>query len=232
MTVLRNSTCRQEHTGGGYHVSGRSVLILTPASRGTLEPVFSKERSCYILSRAGESRRKFPRRFVVKSTANDPIFPLWPKAVAAALTAIALACGAGRLSAAALTFQDILDSGDPTFNQALGINNSGLIAGYFGSGAVGHPNKGYTVPSPYTSFTNENFPGSSQTQVTGLNNIGTSVGFWSNTNNGSGADSNFGFVDVGGTFTSVNNPATGLTTPVFNQLLGVNDGNIAVGFYT
>jgi MYXO-CTERM domain-containing protein len=37
---------------------------------------------------------------------------------------------------------------------------------------------------------------------------------------------------MGGVFTNVNNPATATTPPVFNQLLGVNDSNIAVGFYT
>jgi hypothetical protein len=60
-------------------------------------------------------------------------------------------------------FQDVTNSNDPTFNQELGINNSGIIAGYFGSGAAGHPNKGYTVVRPYKTqldFTNENFPGS------------------------------------------------------------------------
>ena len=69
---------------------------------------------------------------------------------------------------------------DVTFNQALGINSSGMIAGYFGSGAAGLPNQGYTVAPPYAqrNFTNENFPGSVQTQVTGINNIGTTVGFW------------------------------------------------------
>jgi hypothetical protein len=68
---------------------------------------------------------------------------------------------------------------DVTFNQALGINSSGMIAGYFGSGAAGLPNQGYTVAPPYAqrNFTNENFPGSVQTQVTGINNIGTTVGF-------------------------------------------------------
>jgi len=133
---------------------------------------------------------------------------------------------------ATLTFQDIINTADPTFNQELGINNSGLIAGYFGSGGPGFPNQGYTVGPPYTSFTPENYPGSVQTQVTGLNNIGTTVGFWSDTNMGPGLDNNFGFVDIGGTFTNVNNPATATTPPVFNQLLGVNDSNIAVGFYT
>lgn len=57
---------------------------------------------------------------------------------------------------------------DPTFNQLLGINNHGVIAGYFGSGTVVngklHPNKGYTLSQPYAqgNYTNENFPGSVQ----------------------------------------------------------------------
>jgi hypothetical protein len=146
---------------------------------------------------------------------------------------IALQLAAARpLSASALTFQDIVNSADPTFNQELGINNSGQIAGYFGSGAPGHPNQGYTVASPYTSFTSENFPGSVQTQVTGLNNIGTTVGFYSFTNMGVGLDANFGFVDVGGTFTDATDPAALGAALVTDQLLGVNDSNVAVGFYT
>lgn len=154
------------------------------------------------------------------------------KAWSGALVALLFACGSSPARAASFTFQNIVNANDPTFNQELGINNSGLISGYFGSGAAGHPNKGYTVAPPYTSFANENFPGSVQTQVTGLNNVGTTVGFWSNSNLGVGMDSNFGFVDIGGVFTDVNNPATATTPPVFNQLLGVNDANIAVGFYT
>jgi len=149
---------------------------------------------------------------------------------AAFLAVVGLASEEAR--AGAYTFQNIINTADPTFNQELGINSSGEIAGYFGSGAAGHPNKGYTTTPPYTTFTNENFPGSVQTQVTGLNNIGTTVGFWSNTNMGVGMDSNFGFVDIGGSFTNVNNPGTATTPPVFNQLLGVNDSNVAVGFYT
>jgi len=134
---------------------------------------------------------------------------------------------------AAYAFRDIRPTiGDQTFNAALGINSLGVIAGYSGSGAAGHPNNGYTVGPPYTTFTPENFPGSAQTQVTAINNIGTTVGFWSNTNLGVGTDSNFGFTDVGGTFTNVNNPFTAEGAPSFNQLLGVNNSNIAVGFYT
>lgn len=177
----------------------------------------------------------------MKSSAFNPgsscALPSRFKLALGALTVGALAWSSGPAPAAAYTFQNIIDPADVTFNQELGINNSGLIAGYFGSGAAGHPNKGYTVPPPaYTSFTNENFPASiplGQTQVTGLNNIGTTVGFWSDTNNVSGVNNNFGFVNMGGqngTFINVNNPATG-TGPAINQLLGVNDHNIAVGFY-
>ena len=151
---------------------------------------------------------------------------------AAAAAAFIVAGGPAPARATSYTFQDIINPDDPTFNQELGINNSGEIAGYFGSGMAGFPNKGYTTSPPYTSFTGENFPGSVQTQVIGINDVGTTVGFWSNTNLGVGADSNFGFVDHGGVFTNVNNPNTPPLAPVFlNQLLGVNNSNIAVGFY-
>jgi hypothetical protein len=53
-----------------------------------------------------------------------------------------------------------------------------VIAGYFGSGAAQHPNKGYYLMPGHTQldYRIENFPGSTQTQVTGLNDLGTQVG--------------------------------------------------------
>ena len=88
-------------------------------------------------------------------------------------------------------FRTLDDDADLTFNQLLGINDDGLIAGYFGSGAQGHPNMGYLLgPGGYRS---ENFPGSVQTQVTGLNNKGVTVGFWSGMNTASMTNDNFGF---------------------------------------
>ena len=134
----------------------------------------------------------------------------------------------------ALTFTTLNDNADPTFNQLLGINDHGKIAGYLGIGGndAQHPNKGYTLNAPYTqhSYTNENFPGSAQTQVTGLNNGDDSVGFWVD-----GAGNQFGFVKDGNKFVNVVDPlangaaAGGATT---EQLLGVNDHDVAVGFYT
>ena len=163
---------------------------------------------------------------------SRPLLALSPRRKVALRTvaAVALALAAVPAHALTFTFQNIVNNNDVTFNQELGINSAGMIAGYFGSGAAGHPNKGYTTVLPYTSFTNENFPGSVQTQVTGLNNIGTTVGFWSDQNNVNMVNNNFGFVDIANTFTNVNNPATG-TGPAINQLLGVNNSNVAVGFY-
>lgn len=126
-----------------------------------------------------------------------------------------------------LTFTTLDDQADPTFNQLLGINDHGVIAGYFGSGAPGHPNQGYTIVSPYgqANYSNENYPGSVQTQVTAIDNKGNTAGFW--------VDSkmvNRGFIEWHGVFTSYRDPRTGHGT--VNQILGLNDAGTAVGFYT
>jgi hypothetical protein len=146
--------------------------------------------------------------------------------------AVAMAAGLlllGRVTQAeTLNFQTLNNAGDPFFNQLLGINNAGTIAGYFGDGTV-LPNKGYTLVPP-SSYTNENFPGSVQTQVVGINNSvtpQTTVGFYID-----GNGNNFGFVDLGGTFTQVNDPSTGTFNGITtNQLLGVNGNDVAAGFY-
>ncbi len=131
-------------------------------------------------------------------------------------------------------FRTLDDRADPTFNQLLGINNDGTIAGYFGSGAAGHPNQGYRLlpPHGHGSYQPENFPGAVQTQVTGLNNTGVTVGFWSSANNASLVNDNSGFWARNGQFHSVNFPARAPASPPVDQLLGVNDSGVAVGFWT
>jgi hypothetical protein len=131
-------------------------------------------------------------------------------------------------------FKTLDDAADPTFNQLLGINNVGTIAGYFGSGAAGHPNKGYRLlpPHGHGSYQNENFPGSVQTQVTGLNNKGVTVGFWSSMNNASLVNDNSGFWALNGQFHNASFPAGTPASPPVDQLLGVNDSGVAAGFWT
>jgi hypothetical protein len=104
-----------------------------------------------------------------------------------------------------------------TFTQFLGINNEGIVAGYHGASI----NKGFTYNTSTKTFTNENFPGSSQTQVTAINNAGKTAGFYV-----SGGDF-FGFVSQGGSFQSADYPGE-----PFNQLLSQNDKAQAAGYYS
>ena len=161
----------------------------------------------------------------------------------AATAALALAGSAGAATtgaaaaaapAAGYQFVTLGSHHDRTFNQLLGINNNGVIAGYFGSGNAGHPNKGYTIRPPYAqgNISNENFPGSRQTQVTGLNDHGVTVGFFSTQNKATPADdNNFGFYSAGGHFHEVNFPTGTPANPPVDQLLGVNNHDVAVGFF-
>jgi hypothetical protein len=135
-------------------------------------------------------------------------------------------------------FATVDNQRDTTFNQLLGINRNGVIAGYFGSGLQGHPNQGYLLYARDGGqrYVNENWPESVQTQVTGLNDRGVTVGFWSTTNNASvnGAapvNDNRAFVSYKGYFIDGDYPTATPASPPVDQLLGVNDHGIAVGFY-
>jgi hypothetical protein len=132
------------------------------------------------------------------------------------------------------TLSTLDDASDLAFNQLLGINNLGHITGYFGSGAAGQPNRAYVVRRPYSQakYQSLSFPGSVQTELTGLNDRGVQVGFWSTQNKASGVDNRFGCYLEDGHFRSVNFPTADNASPPVNQLLGVNDHGIAVGFYT
>ena len=162
-----------------------------------------------------------------------------------AIAAAAPVFAAGAVAAPALatpqnaashySFRTIDNGQDPTFNQLLGINQNGLIAGYFGSGMMGHPNKGYLLVARHGQqyFMNQNWPESTQTQVTGLNDRGVTVGFWSSTNNGGDTpvNDNRAFVSARGYFIDGDFPTDSPASPPVDQLLGVNDHNVAVGFY-
>jgi hypothetical protein len=165
---------------------------------------------------------------------------------ATAVGALAVAGAAVATSGAALAapttghqttyrFTTLDNANDVTFNQLLGINNHGVIAGYFGSGAQGHPNKGYRLFPPYGQgdYVNENFPQSVQTQVTAINDKGDTVGFWSSMNNANQVNDNHGFYKLRGHHSHTADFPTGSpATPPVDQLLGINDNDVAVGFYT
>lgn len=109
------------------------------------------------------------------------------------------------------------DPGDP-FTQLLGVNNSLIIAGYHNF----FQNQGFVLTLP-ANFATENFPGSMMTQVVGINNNGTTDGFYVDQN---GVTHGF-YHTSNGSFTNVDYPNT-----AFNQLLSQNDLKQAAGYYS
>ena len=178
---------------------------------------------------------------------------------AAALAACGAALAPTGAQAAGYSFQTINDpadippppgAGGLTFTNLMGITSNGdTIPGFYGSGQAGDPNTGFVLTLPGKTFTSSNatFPGlappfnAAQTQMTAVNGNGTTfTGYTYPTNNGVPVDFQFGFYEQGGVFTMVNNPKTpdcgttgvcdsGVITE--NQLIGVNNANLAVGFY-
>lgn len=71
-------------------------------------------------------------------------------------------------------------------------------------------------------FSNENYPGSAQTQVTRINNGGKTVGFYITS-----SGETKGFQHINGVYTNSNFPGT-----PFNELLGQNDQGQSVGYST
>ena len=112
------------------------------------------------------------------------------------------------------TIQTVQYPGD-TFTQLLGINNSDVIAGFHGSVTA----QGFTLTLP-ASFTSQNYPGSSSSMVTGINGAGDTSGIYVDS-----AGTSHGYTDVGGVFSTVDEPGT-----AFNQALGINDGLETVGY--
>lgn len=180
-----------------------------------------------LFSTAARCALGFGAAVTVAACASQPQLGALPQTAIAPAAAGAVSTQAASPSSSSYKFITINNMKDPTFNQLLGINASGVISGYFGSGLTGHPNKGYTVMRPYKqgNFKNENYPGSVQTQVTAINNVNDTAGFWVDGNN-----VNRGFIRWNDVFTSYTDPNIGSGT--VTQILGLNDSGRAVGFYT
>jgi hypothetical protein len=138
------------------------------------------------------------------------------KSLALSLGSAVLLCMSSAF-AQTYNFQTVDFTGD-AFTQLLGINDSNYIAGYHGA----DPNKGFTYDLKTNTFTLENYPGSKQTQVIGINNVPfKTAGFYVE------GGKTIGFTDYQGAFTSVAYPKK-----PFNQLLSQNDFGQAAGYYS
>jgi hypothetical protein len=145
-----------------------------------------------------------------------------PLRVGLALGAVAVALAEwGSGPAAAVTFNvvDIVDPLNPTFTQALGINNASTIVGY-GNATIFNGFQ-LVLPPVAANFTRQNVPGADGgTQVVGISGGNTTVGF-----SITGGVTN-GFAQNAGVFTTVDKPGT-----AFNQVLGINkSGTVAAGY--
>ena len=146
---------------------------------------------------------------------NSVFRPLRGVAARCLLAAVPLAIAPAADAGYNLTF--VTDPTGTNFINLLGINDSGTIAGFDNSAT----NQGFTLTLP-SSFTTVNFPGAASSMVTGINATGDLSGIYVDA-----AGVNHGFTDIGGTFKTVDNPAS----PVFNQALGINNSDETVGYY-
>jgi probable HAF family extracellular repeat protein len=119
------------------------------------------------------------------------------------------------------------------FTQLFGINDDGEIAGYHGSGLTGHPNMGFTLDlnaflegKGVNAFTLENFPGSLQTQVVGIDRLGDTCGFYIDT-----AGNNHAFEKLSGKFVGPLDYPYTTSVPKVNQCLGLNSQSQTAAFY-
>lgn len=111
-------------------------------------------------------------------------------------------------------------AGVPEISQALGINNSNVVAGFYIDAAGKSHGYTYNLSGIYTPI---NIPGATSVTATGINDSGEVCGFYVNAK--------------GHTLGFVRNGTSGVVTtfgvPGFTnvQLLGINNSGIAVGFY-
>jgi hypothetical protein len=120
-------------------------------------------------------------------------------------------------AAAGYSIQTIADPTGNDFINLLGINNAGEIGGFDNN----NPAQGFTLTLP-NHFTSQNFPGSTSSMVTAINNNGDTAGIYTDI-----ANNTHGYTHIGGTFRTVDNPAS----VVFNQALGINNAGTTVGYY-
>jgi hypothetical protein len=128
------------------------------------------------------------------------------------------------------TFQTV-DRPGATFNRVTGIDDALQITGYEGSGTPSDPAESYRAKAPYTAkqFLKVIYPEASDTFAMGLGNDYVCVGYFVSSVIG---EHTYGFVRSHGIYSFYANPDTPKGPKTVNELLGVNDYDAAVGFYT
>ena len=107
---------------------------------------------------------------------------------------------------------------------ALGINSGGLIVGtYRDASSIDH---GFLFSAATSTFIPINVPGSTNTAGQGINGEDQIVGYFSD------ASGTHGFLDTGGSFTSIDVPGASFQGQATTEAFGINDlGQIIGGFF-
>jgi hypothetical protein len=125
-------------------------------------------------------------------------------------------------------FVTVNDPASSTFTRVLGIDDLGEVVGYYGSGTPSDPSHGFSSSEPYTKFKTLNFPLAVNTVATSLSNTRIVAGYFEDNSTG---HHTFGFMRNRGVWTYYKDFKTPKGPESVNELLGVNDSDIAVGFY-
>ncbi len=114
-------------------------------------------------------------------------------------------------------------------NHVTGINQLGQITGYYGTGSKSDPAVGYKSAPPYSKFQPVRYPGAINTYPMGISDDFLDSGYFLSNTTG---NHTFGFVKEHGLYTLYKDFKTPKGPNTVNELLGINDSDVAVGFYT
>ncbi len=117
------------------------------------------------------------------------------------------------------------EGGSQTFNRILGMDDLGAVVGYFSSGSI---TKGFNSFPPYTKFRVIDYPNSQSTVATSMSNNLYFAGYFHDTGRGGHT---WGFIRYKGIWGMYQDSHTPKGPNTVNQILGINDNDIAVGFY-
>jgi hypothetical protein len=129
------------------------------------------------------------------------------------------------------TFQTVDDPASKV-NSVAGINAGGEIVGNIGSGSKSDPLQGYISATPYSSFTPLVYPNSGGTIATSISNVPSHLIVVGNVINPPQLSVVWGFVNINGLWTLFKDHHEGTGKNAVTELLGVNDSEFAVGFFT
>jgi hypothetical protein len=129
----------------------------------------------------------------------------------------------------AYKFVTVNDPASTRFTRVLGVDDLGQVVGYYGRGTQSDPSHGFSSLVPYTQFHTLNFPLAVNTVATSISGTRIVAGYFVDNSQG---HHTFGFIRNRAIWTYYKDFKTPKGPNSVNELLGVNDEGIAVGFYT